>query len=38
MLLTEFNVALALAGVPVAAALDRDCVQPAPWARPLGPA
>jgi 4-hydroxymandelate oxidase len=38
MLLTEFDLALALAGVPVAAALDCDCVQPAPWARPLGPA
>jgi 4-hydroxymandelate oxidase len=32
MLLAELDVALALSGVPVAAALDRDCIQPAPWA------
>ncbi|MFL5819584.1 MAG: alpha-hydroxy acid oxidase [Solirubrobacteraceae bacterium] len=38
MLLAEFDVALALAGVPVASALDRGCVQPAPWSRGLDPA
>jgi 4-hydroxymandelate oxidase len=32
LLLEEFDVALALAGVPRAQALDRDDVQPAPWA------
>jgi isopentenyl diphosphate isomerase/L-lactate dehydrogenase-like FMN-dependent dehydrogenase len=32
LLLAEFEVALALAGVPVAGELDRTCVQPAPWA------
>ncbi len=32
LLLAELDVALALAGVPVAAELDADAVQPAPWA------
>jgi 4-hydroxymandelate oxidase len=32
LLLGELDVALALAGVPVAAELDADAVQPAPWA------
>jgi isopentenyl diphosphate isomerase/L-lactate dehydrogenase-like FMN-dependent dehydrogenase len=32
LLLAELEVALALAGVPVAAELDRSCVQLAPWA------
>jgi isopentenyl diphosphate isomerase/L-lactate dehydrogenase-like FMN-dependent dehydrogenase len=37
MLRAELDVALALTGVPEAAALDASCVQPAPWAaRPPG--
>jgi isopentenyl diphosphate isomerase/L-lactate dehydrogenase-like FMN-dependent dehydrogenase len=36
VLLAEFEVALALAGIPAAAQLDRGCVQPAPWARDSG--
>jgi 4-hydroxymandelate oxidase len=34
VLLGELDVALALSGVPAAAALDRDCIQLAPWAGP----
>jgi isopentenyl diphosphate isomerase/L-lactate dehydrogenase-like FMN-dependent dehydrogenase len=33
ILLAEFDTALALAGVPRAAELDRAYVGPAPWAR-----
>jgi isopentenyl diphosphate isomerase/L-lactate dehydrogenase-like FMN-dependent dehydrogenase len=36
LLLEEFEVALALAGVPLAQALDRDSVQAAPWAAGAG--
>jgi 4-hydroxymandelate oxidase len=36
MLLADLDAALALAGVPAAAELDRRCLQPAPWAAPLG--